>query len=124
MSEKFEMTYPDETRDEVKRVREKYVAETTVKQNDKFAELKRLDESVGQKACTVALCVGVFSCMIFGFGMALCLSYRQYTPGIVVGIIGVVGMAVGYPIYKAVFKKQKAKVTAKILELSDELLGK
>ncbi len=124
MSDKFEMTYPDETHDEVKRLREKYTAETVAKKNDKFAELKKLDESVGKKACTVSLCVGVLFCMVFGAGMALCMSYQQYVIGIIIGVIGAAGMAVAYPIYKAVYKKQKAKVSERILKLSDELLGK
>ena len=42
--------------------------------------------------------------------------------GIVVGIVGMVLVAVAYPIYNRVLKKQRERIAPEILRLSDELL--
>ena len=42
--------------------------------------------------------------------------------GIVVGIVGMVLVALAYPIYNRVLKKQREKIAPEILRLSDELL--
>lgn len=42
--------------------------------------------------------------------------------GIPVGIVGMVLVALAYPLYNRVLKKQRAKNAPEILRLSDELL--
>ena len=42
--------------------------------------------------------------------------------GILVGIVGMVLVALAYPIYNRVLKKQREKIAPEILRLSDELL--
>jgi len=42
--------------------------------------------------------------------------------GIIVGIVGMVLVALAYPLYNRVLKKQREKIAPEILRLSDELL--
>jgi hypothetical protein len=42
--------------------------------------------------------------------------------GIAVGLVGLVLVALAYPIYNRVLKKQRGKIATEILQLSDELL--
>jgi uncharacterized membrane protein YuzA (DUF378 family) len=42
--------------------------------------------------------------------------------GIVVGLVGMVPVALAYPIYDRVLKKQREKIAPEILRLTDELL--
>ena len=42
--------------------------------------------------------------------------------GITVGVVGMVLVALAYPIYNHVLKKQRSKIAPEILRLSEELL--
>jgi hypothetical protein len=42
--------------------------------------------------------------------------------GIAVGVVGIVLVALAYPLYNRVLKKQREKIAPEILRLSDELL--
>ena len=44
--------------------------------------------------------------------------------GIIVGIIGIAGVCVAYPVYKKVLIKERAKIAPRILALTDEELQK
>ena len=43
--------------------------------------------------------------------------------GVLLGIIGMGGMLVAYPVYRKVFDKTKQKLAPRILELTTELSG-
>ena len=42
--------------------------------------------------------------------------------GVIVGLIGMILVALAYPIYKKVLKSEREKIAAEILRLSEELL--
>jgi hypothetical protein len=73
--------------------------------------------------------VGVVGALIMGTGMSLAmteigavLGSLAMVIGIVVGIVGMVLVALAYPLYNRVLKKQREKIAPEILRLSDELL--
>lgn len=43
-------------------------------------------------------------------------------PEIIVGIVGIIGVIVSYPIYNAVTKKHREKLAPEIIRLTDELM--
>lgn len=45
-----------------------------------------------------------------------------YDPGIVIGIIGMIGVALAYPVYNKVLKTESEKIAPEILKLSEELM--
>lgn len=121
-NEKFVYNYSAKDNAQINAIRQKYLP----KEESKLDELKKLDYKVQTSGYTESLCVGIISALIFGLGM--CLSMQVIGSGIAlkilgiaVGIVGMAGMALAYPIYKKVYEKTKEKYTPRILELTEEL---
>lgn len=86
--------------------------------------LRKLDESVTQKAMTISLIIGVISAIILGIGMCCCMVWGDilFIPGIIIGLVGIVGVSLAYPAYTFVLKKEREKIAPEILRLIDELM--
>ena len=109
---------------EVKNIREKYI---TAQKNtdDKLTRLKKLDESTKMPARIAALVIGVISTLIFGLGMCFILVWyeKSFVAGILIGILGLFGMASAYPVYVGITGKQREKVAPKVVKLADEIIA-
>ena len=121
-SEAFRFTYSAAQQAEVKKIREKY--ETPLQVEDKMELLRRLDAGVTRKGSVVALTVGILSTLVMGAGMSLCMVWggNLFIPGIIVGVVGIIGIALAYPIYTAVTKRERERIAPEILHLADELM--
>ena len=122
----FEYTYSSEQQKEIEAIRKKYLP----KEEDKMEQLRRLHAVPGQKAQAAAIVIGIIGTLIMGTGMSLAmtdigaaLDSLAMILGIVVGIVGMVLIALAYPMYNRVLKKQRQKIAPEILRLSDELLN-
>ena len=128
--ETFRYTYSAKEQAEIQNIRKKY--ETTTEQEDKMAQLRRLDASVSSKATVVALVVGIIGSLIMGLGMSLAMSDLSEMLGIqrdvgmlfgiVIGVVGMVPVCLAYPLYNRTIKKEREKIAPEILRLSDELM--
>ena len=126
--ESFNYTYSAKEQEEIKRIRKKYVAPAT--EEDKMAQLRRLDASVYSKATTVALVVGIIGALIMGFGMSLVMTdigavlgtMLAMVIGIGAGVIGIILVCLAYPLYNRTLKKEREKIAPEILRLTDELM--
>ena len=126
--EGFSFTYSAKQQKEIEAIRKKYLP----KEADKMQQLRTLHAVPTQKAQAWAIAIGVIGALIMGTGMSLAMtelgeilgSHREFAMliGIVIGIIGMVLVALAYPIYNRVLKKQREKIAPEILRLSDELL--
>ena len=123
--EGFSFTYSAEQQKEVEAIRKKYLP----REMDKMEQLRKLHAVPTQKAQAVSLAVGIIGALIMGTGMSVCLTEigaalgsLAMVIGIVVGIVGMVLVALAYPLYNWVLKRQRAKIAPEILRLSDELL--
>lgn len=116
--EVFEYTYSAKQQEEVKLIREKYVP----READKLEQLRRLDASVTQKGTLVSLIVGITSSLVLGVGMCCCMVWNVFVIGVLIGIIGIAGVAMAYPIYAHITKKERERLAPEILRLSDELM--
>ena len=92
-------------------------------------QLRRLHAIPTQKAQAASIAVGVIGALIMGTGMSLAmtdigaaLGSFAMVLGIVVGIVGMVLVALAYPIFNRVLKKEREKIAPEILRLSDELM--
>ena len=92
-------------------------------------QLRRLHAIPTQKAQAASIAVGVIGALIMGTGMSLCMTELSgflggtaMFIGIPVGIAGMILVALAYPIYNRVLKKQRERIAPEILRLSDELL--
>ena len=123
--EGFNFTYSAAQQQEIENIRKKYLP----REEDKMEQLRKLHAIPTQKAQAASLAVGIIGALIMGTGMSLALSVigaalgsLAMVIGIVIGIVGMVLVALAYPLYNRVLKKQRKKIAPEILRLSDELL--
>ena len=116
-------TYSAKEQEEIKKIRDKYAP--PAKEETSMEKLRRLDASATKEASIVSLGVGIFSSLILGIGMCCTMipGWEAYfIPGIVVGVIGLIGVISAYPIYTHMVKHKRAKLAPEIMRLSDELM--
>jgi len=115
----FSYTYSAGRREEVEAIRQKYLPP----QEDKMELLRALDRKPGRAATGLSLTVGVLSVLIMGTGMSLCLVWGNtlMLPGIAVGVLGMAGMAVAYPLYRHVLRRERERIAPEVLRLAEEL---
>ena len=120
--ETFIYTYSASQQEEIKRIREKYAPPTQTE--DKMERLRKLDKDVTKPGSIVALIVGISSTLVMGFGMCCIMVWSEtlFVPGIVIGVIGIVGICISYPLYTRITKKQREKLAPEIMRLTDELM--
>ena len=126
--ESFHYTYSAKEQEEIKNIRKKYV--TPIEEEDKMAQLRRLDASVYSKATTASLIVGILGTLLLGTGMSLIMTdigkmfgaFLALVIGIGVGVVGIVLVSLAYPIYNHTLRKERKKVAPEILRLTDELM--
>ena len=99
----FEYTYSAQQQQEVEAIRKKYLP----KEEDKMETLRRLHYSATQKAQAASIAIGVLGTLILGTGMSLCmtdlgaaLGHLAMVIGILVGVLGLIMVALAYPLYK------------------------
>ena len=124
-NENFSFTYSAQQKKEVENIRSKYLP----KQESKMDQLRWLHGIPGKKAMTAALTVGIIGALIMGTGMSLAmtpigegLGSLAMVLGIGVGLVGMVLVALAYPIYTQTLKKERSRIAPEILKLTDELL--
>ena len=126
--EGFEFTYSAKEQEEIKRIRKKYAA--PAEEEDKMAQLRRLDASVYSKATTAALVIGVIGALVMGLGMSIVMTdigaalgtILAMIVGVGIGVIGIVLVCLAYPMYTRTLKKEREKIAPEIIRLTDELM--
>lgn len=122
MSENFNYSYSAERQAEVEAIRKKYLPKE--EQEDKMAELRKLDASVGTPGLIASLALGVVSALIFGVGMCCFLVWNLWALGAILCVVGVIGMLVAPWLYRKLVERQKEKIAPEILRLTEELSQK
>ncbi len=106
---------------------EQLANEYAPKDTSKVAALRKLDARAKLPAAVFAYTFGIIAALIAGVGM--CLSMRvigsgtaaAFVLGIIIGIVGLLGMSVNYPIYKRLLARGKQKYSFEIMELAREI---
>ena len=109
----------------VQKIRTQY----TEKQHTELDELRELDRKVKAPAGTFAYIFGSLSALIMGAGMSLIMTDvgkfigvdSPMTPGLVIGIAGLVMAIANYPIYKEILAGRRKKFAQQIIALSDRI---
>ena len=121
----FRFTYSAAQQQEVESIRKKYLP----KEEDKMEQLRKLHGIPTQKAQAASLAVGIIGTLIMGTGMSLAmtdigraLGSLSMILGIVIGLVGIVLVALAYPIYNRVLIKERQRIAPEILRLTDELM--
>lgn len=121
MAEKeiFEYTYSASQQCEVQKIREKYLP----KEVTKLDQLRALDAGVTKRGTAVSLVHGILYTLVLGLGMSCCMVWadKLLLPGVVIGCIGLAGVAATYPIYNHIVKQDRERIAPEILRLTEEL---
>lgn len=105
---------------------EQIANEYAPKDTTKVRQLKKLDSKAKFPAVIFTYTFGVICALILGTGMCLAMKVIgsgviSMVVGIVVGIIGMIGCGVNYPIYKKILAKGKSKYGSDIMKLAKEI---
>jgi hypothetical protein len=119
-NKKFTYSYSAKQQEEIQSIRHKYVS----KEENKMEQLRRLDQSATKSGTIISIIIGFISTLILGLGMSCTILWADtmFIPGIVIGIIGLAGVSLAYPIYNDITKKQREKLAPQIMKLTDELM--
>ena len=122
----FEYTYSAQQQKEVEAIRQKYLP----KEEDKLEQLRKLHAVPTHKAQAASIAIGVIGALILGTGMSLCMTdlgaalgaVAAMVLGIAVGLAGIILVAFAYPIYNKTLQKERKKIAAEVLKLTEELM--
>ena len=119
-NESFHYAYSAAQQEEVKKIRQKYLP----KEEDKMEQLRKLDQDAAKPGMIAALTVGIIGVLLLGIGMSCSMVWadKWFLPGIVIGVIGIIGVSAAYPIYARITRKRREKLAPEIVRLTDELL--
>jgi len=95
-------------------------------ESSKIVALKKLDNRAKLPATIFTYTWGIIFALVFGTGMSLAMQVvgNSMVLGVVVGIVGLIGCGVNYPIYKKILEKGKAKYAYEIVQLAREIADK
>lgn len=99
------------------------------KDHSKVIALRKLDARAKLPATVFTYSLGIISALIAGVGMCLSMnvigsgSSVSFVLGVIIGLIGLAGMGINYPVYKKMLAKGKQKYAFEIMELAKEISG-
>jgi hypothetical protein len=108
-------------------IAEKIASEYVHKVDRKVIALKKLDRQAKKGAEIFSYIFGTVFCLVLGTGMCFAMgeigdgSITSMIIGIVVGLVGILGISINYPIYKKILQKGKNKYGNDIIRLAKEI---
>ena len=99
------------------------------KDDSKVIALRKLDTRAKLPATVLTYSVGILSALIAGVGMCLSMnvigngSSVSFVLGVIIGLVGLAGMGINYPVYKKMLARGKQKYAFEIMELAKEISG-
>lgn len=120
--ETFNYTYSASQQEKIRRIAEKY--KQPAQGEDTLEQLRRLDKSVTKPGTVISLIIGIISSLILGIGMSCTMVWGGdlFIIGIIIGVVGIVGVIIAYPVYAAITKRRREKLAPEIIRLSNKLM--
>ena len=109
---------------------EQLANEYAPKDTSKVVALRKLDARAKRPAAVFAYTFGILAALVTGVGMCLSMhvigsgTTAMFVLGVAIGLLGLAGMSVNYPIYRKLLAQGKQKYAFEILELARELSEK
>ena len=106
---------------------EQIANEYAPKSASKIVALRKLDAKAKLPATVFTYTFGIAFALVLGVGMCLAMGQigsgttGSFILGIVVGVVGMIGMGVNYPIYRRILESGKKKYAFEIMELAKEI---
>ena len=100
-------------------------SEYAPKDTSRLTALRKLDSRAKLPAVVTAYSLGIVSARGLGLGMCLSMGIlgggRAFAGGIVLGVLGLAGMGVNYPLYCRLLSRGKQRYAQDILTLAREI---
>ena len=106
---------------------EQLANEYAPKDTSKVVALRKLDARAKLPATVFTYTFGIIAALVTGVGMCFSMNVigsgttTMFVLGVIVGIVGLAGMGINYPIYKKMLAKGKQKYAYEIIELAKEI---
>ena len=106
---------------------EQLANEYAPKDTSKVVALRKLDAKAKLPATIFTYSLGVIASLIMGVGMCLSMNVigngttSTFVLGVIIGVIGLIGMGINYPVYKKILVRGKQKYAFEIMELAKEI---
>ena len=105
---------------------ESIAKEYAPKDSSKIVALRKLDRKAKMPATVFTYTLGIISSLVLGTGMCFAMQVLGsgiigMVVGILIGVIGIIGCGVNYPIYKKMLENGKKKYAYEIVELAREI---
>lgn len=106
---------------------EQLANEYAQKDTSKVVALRKLDARAKLPATIFTYTFGIIAALVTGVGMCFSMNVigsgttTMFVLGVIVGIVGLAGMGINYPIYKKMLAKGKQKYAYEIIELAKEI---
>jgi len=109
---------------------EQLANEYAPKDTSKVVALRKLDTKAKLPANIFAYTFGIIAALVTGIGMFFFMNVigngtsTMFLLGVIIGIIGLMGMGINYPVYRKMLAKGKQKYAFEIMELAKEISEK
>lgn len=109
---------------------EQLANEYAPKDTSKVVALRKLDRKAKLPATIFTYTFGIIATLVTGVGICLSMNVigssttAMFVLGVIIGIIGLIGMGVNYPIYRKLLAQGKQKYAFEIMELAKEISEK
>ncbi|MGN0741839.1 MAG: dihydropteridine reductase [Candidatus Fimadaptatus sp.] len=106
---------------------EQLANEYAPKDTSRVIALRKLDARAKLPATVFTYTLGIAAALVMGLGMCLSMQVigsgttAMFAVGIALGILGLLGMGVNYPIYARLLEKGKRKYAYDIMKLAREI---
>ena len=109
---------------------EQLANEYAPKDTSKVVALRKLDTKAKLPATIFTYTFGIIAALVTGVGMCFSMNVigngttTMFVLGVIIGIIGLMGMGINYPVYRKLLAKGKQKYAFEIMELAKEISEK
>lgn len=109
---------------------EQLANEYAPKDTSKVVALRKLDARAKLPATIFTYTFGIVTALIAGVGMCLSMEVignettTMFVLGVIIGIIGLFGMGINYPIYRKLLAKGKQKYAFEIMQIAKDISEK
>ncbi len=97
------------------------------KETSKLTALKKLDRAAKRPALIFSYTFGAIMTLLLGLGMCYAMgtigdgTFQSIILGSVIGVLGIIGAGVNFPLYNVLLSKSKKKYAFEIMELAKEI---
>ena len=73
-----------------------------------------------RKGLRAGVLLGIAGTLVMGLGMSMSMVWNLMIPGIAVGLLGIAGVVMAWPVYQKVVRKERSRAADEIMRLTAE----